>query len=298
MRDKLDALGRKWAWFGTALAVHRRYGEIHGNNLAAAVTLQAFLSLFPLLLVAIAVVGFVSAGGVDIAAQFARELGLRGEAASAITDAVAAAEDSRRAASIIGFIGLAWTGLGLVDAVQNGFNQIWQVRARGIKDKLVGVGWLGGAAVIMLVGAGATALVALLPGWFAPLGVAIAVALNFCLWIWTAKLVPNRDVGWRVLVPGALLGALGMEGLKAIAGFYVPRLVTSSSQLYGSIGVLFAVIAWLYLLARLAMYTAVLDVVLYERSEGTRRVSIEIPAVQMPEGNADRVGRVSLQAKT
>ena len=298
MRDKLDALGRKWAWFGTALAVHRRYGEIHGNNLAAAVTLQAFLSLFPLLLVAIAVVGFVSAGGVDIAAQFARELGLRGEAASAITDAVAAAEDSRRAASIIGFIGLAWTGLGLVDAVQNGFNQIWQVRARGIKDKLVGVGWLGGAAVIMLVGAGATALVALLPGWFAPLGVAIAIALNFCLWIWTAKLVPNRDVGWRVLVPGALLGALGMEGLKAIAGFYVPRLVTSSSQLYGSIGVLFAVIAWLYLLARLAMYTAVLDVVLYERSEGTRRVSIEIPAVQMPEGNADRVGRVSLQAKT
>lgn len=295
MRAKLDALGERWAWFGVVLAVVKRYGEVHGNNLAAAVTLQSFVAMFPLLLVAIAIVGFVSAGGVDIAASVANGLGLRGDAAKAITDAVATAEDSRQVASIVGLAGLAWSGLGLVDAIQNGFNQIWQVRPRGMKDKLVGAGWLLGAAAIMALGAGATAMVGWLPPWLAPLALLLGFGVNFCLWIWTAKLVPNRHIGWGALVPGALLGAAGLELLKAIAGFYVPRMVASSSQLYGTIGVVFAVLAWLYLLARLAMYTAVLDVVLFEKKQGTRRVSVEVPALAVPEGSADRVGRVSLE---
>ena len=298
MLDKLEGLGRRWPWLGTVVAVLKRYGEVKGNALAASITLQAFLSLFPLLLVAIAIVGFVSAEGVDIAASAARGLGLRGEAAKPLTDAVAAAEDSRRAASVVGLAGLAWAGLGLVDAIKHGFNQIWQVRPRGMRDRLVGAGWLLGAAVIMAIGAGATALVGLLPGWLAPLGTLLGLAVNFCLWIWTSKLIPNRHVGWGTLVPGAILGAIGLEALKVLGGFYVPRLVANSSALYGSIGVIFAVLAWLFLLSRLAMYTAVLDVVLYEKDEGTRRVSIEIPALEMPDGNADRLGRVAFQSHT
>jgi membrane protein len=294
VKQKLQALGERWPWLGVTLKVLDRYGEVKGNNLAAGITLQAFLSVFPLLLVAIAVVGFVSAEGIDVAARFAEGLGLRGEAAQTITDAVAAAEDSRKAASVVGLLGLAWTGLGLVDAVKHGFNQIWQVRPRGMKDRLVGAGWLLGAAVIMAVGAGATALVGLLPGFLSPLGIVAGIAVNFCLWIWTAKLIPNRDVGWAVLVPGAILGAVGLEALKAVGGFYIPRLIASSSALYGSIGIVFALLAWLYLLSRLAMYTAVLDVVLFEKEAGTRRVSVEIPALDMPEGGADRLGRVHL----
>lgn len=294
MKKKLEALGERWAWLGVTLRVVERFGEIKGNNLAAGITLQAFLAMFPLLLVAIAVVGFVSAGGIDVAARVAEGLGLRGEAASAITDAVAAAEDSRQVASIVGLLGLAWTGLGLVDAVKHGYNQVWQVRPRGMKDRLVGAGWLLGAAVIMLAGAAATALVGLLPGFLSPVGILLGLGINFCLWIWTAKLIPNRHVGWGVLVPGAILGAIGLEALKAIGGFYIPRLIASSSALYGSIGIVFALLAWLYLLSRLAMYTAVLDVVLFERGAGTRRVSIEIPALDMPESGADRLGRVHL----
>ena len=297
MRAKLDALGERWRWFGLVLAVQTRYGEVQANSLAASITLRAFLSIFPLLVVAIAIVGFISAGGIDVAARVAEGMGLRGEAAAAISEAVSTAEDSRRAASIIGFLGLAWAGLGLVDAVKHGFNQVWQVRPRGMKDRLVGAGWLLGAGLIVALAAGATALVKLLPGWLAPIGVLLGLGFNFCVWIWTAKLVPNRDVGWRGLVPGAILGAIGFEILKTVGGFYVPRLIANSSALYGSIGVIFAVLAWLYLLARLAMYTAVLDVILHERSEGTRRVSIEIPALELPDGNADRLGRVELRTQ-
>ena len=58
--EKLRPLGERWPWFGTALRVQARMSEINGNQLAASVTLSAFLAIFPLLLVAIAVVGFVS----------------------------------------------------------------------------------------------------------------------------------------------------------------------------------------------------------------------------------------------
>jgi inner membrane protein YhjD len=279
LRARLDAVGQRVKPFGVALAVQQRYGELRGNNLAAAVTFQAFLSLFPLLLVAVAVVGFVSASSsTDIAGSVIGELGLNGDAARAVRDAVAAAETSRRAASVIGLAGLLWSGLGLVNALQFAYNQVWQVEERGIVDKVVGLGWLFGAVVILVGGSALTTLLRWMPGVLAPLGVVVALAVNFALWLWTAKVLPNRDVGWRALVPGALLGAIGLEVLKVLGAYYVPRAVESSSQLYGSLGVVFAVLAWLLFFGRLLLYSAVLNVVRFEGKRGTVRTTIEVPA--------------------
>jgi hypothetical protein len=57
LKAKVVALGRRFPPLGVALHVQERYSELRGNNIAAAVTFQAFVSLFPLLLVAVAVVG-------------------------------------------------------------------------------------------------------------------------------------------------------------------------------------------------------------------------------------------------
>lgn len=48
-----------------------RYGELggNGNELAAAFTFQSFLSLFPLVLVGVAVIGSVSASDPDLAGR-------------------------------------------------------------------------------------------------------------------------------------------------------------------------------------------------------------------------------------
>ena len=59
----------------------------------------------------------------------------------------------------------------------------------------------------------------------------------------------------------------------------MPRAVASSSALYGSIGVVFAVLAWLLLYARLIVYGAVLNVVRYEAAAGTVTVEIEVPRI-------------------
>jgi membrane protein len=274
---RIDALSRRWPWFGGTLDVLHRYSELHGDNLAAAVTLVTFLSLFPLLLVGIAVLGFFTAHSPNLAGDLVARLGLSGEAAKTFTNAMTTAQHSRRTASIIGLGGLIWAGLGVVGALQYGYNQVWQVASRGWRDRLVGIVWLAGAGVIVAASAGMTAALRYIPGFLTPVGFVVAFAVDVALWMWTSHTLPNRDVGWRPLLPGALLGATGFEILKLGGAYFVPRAVASASALYGSIGIIFAVMAWLLLFGKLIIYSEVLNVVLYERRVGVDRATIEMP---------------------
>ncbi|MGH9001223.1 MAG: YihY/virulence factor BrkB family protein [Acidimicrobiia bacterium] len=287
---------KKPRWLQFVLAVHRRYGEVRGNHVAASFTLQAFLAIFPLLLVGIAVLGFVSAGSErDIGAEIVNEVGLSGDAAETLTQAIEKAESSRQAASVIGLVGLLWSGLGLVGALQHAYNTVWQVNERGLKDKAFGLAWLAGAGVLFIAGAAATTALRWLPGVLAPLGILVTFGVSFGLWLWTSRVLPNREVPWRALVPGAVVGAVGLEILKFVGAYYVPRAVASSSELYGSLGVVFAVLAWLLFFGRLVMYSAVVNVVLYERASGTMRVMVEAPLVPGFSGSdaeANRSGRL------
>jgi membrane protein len=230
------------------------------------------------LLVAVAVIGFIAGDGTNVAGRVIGELGLTGDAATAVQDAVDAARESKRAASAVGLVSLFWSGLGLVNALQYGYNQVWQVEARGVKDKAVGILWLAGAAVVFVAAATVTTLLQWLPGYVAPLGIVIALVVNFGLWVWTSKVLPNTRIPWRAVLPGALFAAIGLEVLKAVGAFYVPKMVASSSQLYGTLGVVFALLAWLFFFGRLIIYSAVLNVVLWEQRVGTVRVVTEVPA--------------------
>jgi membrane protein len=73
---------------------------------------------------------------------------------------------------------------------------------------------------------------------------------------------------------------VGFQVLTILGAFIVPRAVASSSALYGSIGVVFAVITWLFVFGRLLVYACILNVVLYERSAGTVRVEVEVPRLE------------------
>ena len=290
----LDRIATKAPFLKPVAAVQRRYGDVGGNQLAAALTLQAFLSIFPLILVGIAVLGFVAAGSeTDLAGRLVDNLGLKGESARMLTDAVTAAESSRKAASIVGFLGLLWSGLGLVAALQFAYNSVWQVHDRGVKDKAFGLLWLAGAAVLFVGGAAATTALRWLPGFLAPVGVLVTFAVSFGLWLWTSRVLPNTKLPWGALVPGALLGAIGLEILKVVGAYYVPKAVASSSQLYGSLGIVFAVLAWLLIFGRLVVYSAVLNVVRYEGHHGTVRAVLEAPPLPDVRPVADRSGRLA-----
>jgi membrane protein len=279
VKNRLERLGKRWNWFATALRVNDRYSELKGNYVAAAVTLAAFVSLFPLLLVIIAVIGVVSSHSSDVAGSIIRNLGLTGEAAKAVTSAISTAQESKRAASIIGLAGLLWSGLGLVAAIEYALDTVWQVKGRGMRDKLGGLVWLVGAGLLFLATFAVTTALNFLPAALAPVGIVVGLALDVGLWLWTFKVLTNNDIGWKALLPGAVFGAVGLEILKAVGSIYVPRLVSSSSAMYGSLGVVFAVLAWLLLFGRLMVYAATLNVVRWEEDHGTVTVELQAPRI-------------------
>jgi membrane protein len=254
---------------GFVLKVQKRYGELQGNNLAAAVAFQSFVSLFPLVLVVVAVVGLFAAHDTSVGGRIISNLGLSGDSARFITDAIDTAAKSPNVAGPIGLGGLLWSGLGLVNALQYAMDRVWQVEERGIRDKLFGLVWLIGAAVLFVGAAAITTVLNWLPGFLTPLGIVVGLAVNLALWLWSFKVLPNRKLPLGGLVPGAILGALGMEILKFVGAFYLPRTIASSSALYGSIGVVFAVLAWLLIFSRLILYATVLNVVRWEQRANT-----------------------------
>jgi membrane protein len=193
-----------------------------------------------------------------------------------MTEAIGKAAESRKAASIVGLVGLLWSGLGLVAVLQYAINTVWQVKGRGLRDKLTGFAWLVGSVLIMLVSFGATALLNYEPR-LAPLSLVVGLAMNVALWLWAMTALLNVDVPWRSLLPGAVVGAIGLEVLKFFGGIYVPRAVAASSALYGSIGVVFAILAWLFFFGRLVVYVAVVNVIRWEEDHGTVTVEIELP---------------------
>lgn len=277
----LDRLVERFGWLRTPVAVHRRVADVGGGPLASSIALAGFLSLFPLLLVGVAVLGFLSAGDTDFAANAIDELGVTGRAADQVLDVLHNAEDSRRAASALGLAGLLWAGLAVVGTLEQALNATWQVKGRpGWKAKLIDLGWLVGAGLLFLGSLSLGPLATALPGPAVVPTVALGLVLDTVLFLWMFRALTAVAVPWSDHLPGAIAGAIGLEVLKVLGGIYVPRAVASSSALYGSLGSVFAILAWLALSARLVVYASALNVVRHEQRHGTTTVEIRVPNIE------------------
>jgi membrane protein len=276
----LQMLRDRVSFFDTVMTVHERVGAVGGGPFASAIAMATFLSLFPLMLVGIAVIGWFSVGDVDFGIRLIQELGLSGRAARTVLEAIDTAEQSRRAATVVGFVGFVWAGLGVVTAIEGALNAVWQVRGRGIVGKLYQAAWLLGAGLLLIGSMTIGPLLNVLPGPAGVSSVLVGLVVDTVLFLWTFDRLTNAPVPWRAHVPGAIVGGLGLAVLKLVGGLLVPRLVSSSSALYGSIGVVFAILAWMVLGAKLVVYTATYNVVRYERGHGTVTVDLEVPHIE------------------
>ncbi|HLT15864.1 MAG TPA: YihY/virulence factor BrkB family protein [Acidimicrobiales bacterium] len=273
----LERWRARFRWLDAALRVNERFAAVGGGPLAASIGLAGFLSLFPLLLVAIAVVGFLSSGRADFADDVVASLDLDGRTAEVVRDVLAAAEGSRRTASIVGVLGLLWSGLGVVGSLQQACNAVWQTVGRGLVDRAVALAWLVGAGLLFVATTALGPLAGMVPGPAVIPVVAGGLVISTVLFTWTYTFLGNQSVPARAHLPGAALVAVGVEVLKLIGGVWVPRAVASSSALYGSLGVVFAVLAWLLLYARLFVYGAVVNVLRWEAEAGTVTVDVQVP---------------------
>ena len=265
LRGRVDRVAERGPPRAYALRVIDRYNEIHGNVNANSITLTAFLALFAVTLLAVALIGFLDTTNVDVAKEITKALGLSGDAAKVVTNAVNTARKSARFASVVGFIGVVTIGTSFSNAIGTAYDVCWEVKGRGLIDRARGLVWLAGIGVLFAAGVVLTGWWTDFPNWLGPLLAVVTVAINAVAWLFTSWWLPNRRVMFRAMLPAALVGAVALEALKVAAGIWVPRLINKSSELWGAIGVVFAIIAWILVFGRVVVYVAVIEVLEAER---------------------------------
>ncbi|WP_107771453.1 YihY/virulence factor BrkB family protein [Nocardioides sediminis] len=90
----------------------------------------------------------------------------------------------------------------------------------------------------------------------------VALCLDTAIMVLVPWLLLSGAVGLRRLVPGALLFAAVMLAVRPASALWLPRALDVSAERYGSIGVAFTYLAWLYVVAFCVLVTAVLGQVL------------------------------------
>ena len=250
---------------GFVAAVVKKFGDDQAGQLAALIAYYGFVSLFPLLLVLVTVLGFVMEGNpaeqkkiLDGAlGQFpilSSELKLRSLTGSGV-------------ALAIGVVGSLLAGMGITGATQNAFNRIWDVpfknRPNFVFAHLRGLGMLailGTLSVVSTTAAGfvgasshgAVAVVA---------GIVVAFVLNLALFMTAFKLLTAVDLGWRDLLPGVIVAAVFWQLLQHLGGYYVDHELKHTKPLYGYFAVVLGLLAWIYLGAQLTIFAAEINVV-------------------------------------
>ncbi|HEV7566105.1 MAG TPA: YhjD/YihY/BrkB family envelope integrity protein [Microbacteriaceae bacterium] len=268
LTDALQALDRRQQQsprLGFIAAVVKKFGDDQAGQLAALIAYYGFVSLFPLLLVLVTVLGFVLQGDpveqkkiLDGAlGQFpilSEELRLRSLKGSGVGLA-------------IGVAGSLLAGMGITGATQNAFNRIWSVpfkhRPNFVFAHLRGLGMLAILGTLSVVSTTAAGFVgASSHGAIAVVaGVVVALALNVALFMTAFKLLTAVDVGWRELLPGVLVAAVGWQLLQLLGGYYVEHLLKHTRPLYGYFAVVLGLLAWIYLGAQLTIFAAEINVV-------------------------------------
>ncbi len=248
-----------------------RYQADTGDRLAAGITYFFFLSIFPILLLTVSILGYVYGDQAPMKVTNALSNSLGPELTTQISDVLT---NSKRAVGIVGIVGLLYAGLGFVDALRNGIRTIWHQNVQAgnflvkkLRDSLTLIGLLGtifGSVLVtgFLTGFTGTLLSYLSIDNTAParlftrlLSYAATLVLDLALFSYLFSRLPKVRAQFpRVLKP-ALFGAVGFELLKSIGGIYVAR-TTSNQATYGAFAVVVGLLLFLYLLSRLILFTA------------------------------------------
>ena len=89
-------------------------------------------------------------------------------------------------------------------------------------------------------------------------------------WLLVTMRLPHRDADWKGLLPGALAFGIGIELLQLFTAYVIAPLSLSKQGTYGALGIAAALLFGLYLVARLIVGAAVINVTLWDRQARAR----------------------------
>lgn len=230
------------------------YSSFGPSQLAAAVAYRAVLGLFPTILAFLAVLDYLAPAR-PLPRQILKGLEpLLPNAASLnmISGVVDALRVPAGWTGLLGFLGLLWTGTALVDSLAQAFSRAYGVRSRPfLREKHLSI------IVLLIMGLWLSLLGDIHGRLAAVRGSTVGTVLFlFLLFLVIYRLLPNLELPWRQVWPGALFATLGVE-LSGLA--FQVYLMTVGIDRYKIFGLLFLFLLWFYLLAHILILGAGLN---------------------------------------
>jgi YihY family inner membrane protein len=230
----------------------------------------AFFSVFPLLLVAITVLGFVLPAG-DKQSVLTR-----------VADMFPLLDTSsigKLTGSwwplLVGSLSALWSGIGVVGSMQTAFNSVWEVpyhRRPGRLKQLVRSLWVLGTVGAGLVGTTLLSSFITSSANGVHLGVAghiggylLSVVFDVGLVVAAFRILTERDVTIRDVLPGGVLAGLTFFALQELSAFIISRHLKNARSTYGHFATVITILWWFYLQSVVTLIAAQLNVVLKDR---------------------------------
>jgi membrane protein len=265
---RIDLFQRERPWTAIPVAVVKKFGDDGANREAALIAWWAFFSMFPLLLLFTAILGFVLAGDQGLQDSI-RTSALSNFPVLGPSLARGTLNGSGKAL-VVGVVGALLSGTAVTLAAQDAFNKIYAVPRRERPDplraRLRGLGLLLTLGALQIVATGATAVVAGLGGFAVGLlGTAAGLLVNLLLFFAVFRLLTDGSVPTAHLRPGIVTAAILWTVLLRVGGIYTEHVVKDAGNTYGTFAAVIGLLTWLYVGARVVVYSAEFNSVLTAR---------------------------------
>jgi YihY family inner membrane protein len=263
----LDHRQQQSSRLGFVAAVIKKFGDDQAGQLAALIAYYGFVSLFPLLLVLVTVLGFVLQGNPSAQASVLHSTLSQFPIIGTQLQANVHSLKGSGVDLAIGLVGSLLAGLGITGASQNAFNQVWHVphkdRPNFLTSRLRGLGLLVVLGVLAIVStvsagfvtAGGESFLAILGG------VLVALIVNLLLFFTAFRLLTAAEVQTRHLLPGVVFAAILWQLLQHVGGLYIEHVIRHANETSGFFAVVLGMLAWLYLGAQVTLIAAEVNVV-------------------------------------
>ena len=257
---------------GVAFAVVKKYGDDAAGNLSSVLSFSGFLTLFPLLLLLVTVLGLVLSSHPhlrnEILSSTFSQFPLLG---SELRNNVHVLHRSSLIGLIVSIVLLAYGSLGLAQNGIYAMEQIWNLPGVARSNFLKRMG--RSAEFIALLGLGlivSTFLSAVATNTASrPFVVDAAAALvSFAVscgqFLAAYRVLTPPVVRTKALVPGAVVAGVGWSVLQTL-GTYLVGHTLRNAAVYGVFAFVLGLVFWISLVTRLVVYSSELNVVLSRR---------------------------------
>jgi membrane protein len=252
MRSTLERIRNSYAG-----RLVQAYGSTNAGNYAGSIALSMFMSMFPLMLGILAIVGLVIRNPSTQASVTTALLGFfPSDAGKALTSVLKGVKQNSGLLGVIGLVGMVWSGTSIFTTMEWALDRIFGAPQRDfVRQRLMGLLMTVVFAVVILlsVGLNSALSIAKVVPFIGPV-VGLLVWVLFMLAIY--RVVPHRTFALSEIWRGAVLAGVLMEVLSLLWPLYTH--FTHDFGTYGASFALFFLLAtWLMFLSQLVLLGAV-----------------------------------------